>query len=60
MIGDQIERTEEEIRETNKVIADTLINNLTSLLGGTLTTRLHVDSRGKTWKSITIEYTDEL
>ena len=42
-----------------KIIARNLFNSATSLLQGTQTHKVYVDSNGKTWRSVTIEYEGE-
>ncbi len=42
-----------------KIIARNLFNSATSLLQGTQVHKVYVDSNGKTWRSVTIEYEGE-
>ena len=39
-----------------RIIARNLFNSATSLLQGTQIHKVYVDSNGKTWRSVTIEY----
>ena len=39
-----------------RIIARNLFNSATSLLQGTQIHKVHKDSSGKTWRSVTIEY----